>query len=327
MQFSVIIPVYNVEQYLNKCIESFEKQTYKDFEVLLIDDGSTDRSSEICDKAKERNDIFKVIHKKNGGLLSARRTGIKNARGNFIINCDSDDYLEENALEIINKIILESSADIVVYNAYIVKDNSKCLFSKPTFNDGVVEKKDFIEKLFTSYSLNSMCMKAVSYQIVDRDRNYQQFYECNFGEDILQSIPILLASNKIYYTGQALYNYRLTSGMMRKYSSNYYWSYRKVNDEIRKQMKNAGIEKYKDYADFHLLNSTYGAIIQAQFLQELPLFDWRKIREDGNFISAYNNKKARERLGKKEKLVIGLFYRRTFKALYVIIKAFQRGRK
>ena len=93
MCVSIIIPVYNVEQYLEKCLESALCQTYKDIEIILVDDGSTDRSGEMCDRCREKDDRVRVVHKENGGLASARNTGIRMATGKYITFLDSDDCL------------------------------------------------------------------------------------------------------------------------------------------------------------------------------------------------------------------------------------------
>lgn len=95
MEFSVLVPVYNVEKYLTKCLVSLEEQTFKDFEVILVDDGSNDNSGKICDKFCEDNKNMKVIHKKNEGLISARRTALEQSSGDYCVFCDSDDFLEK----------------------------------------------------------------------------------------------------------------------------------------------------------------------------------------------------------------------------------------
>lgn len=119
MKFSILVPIYNVEKFLPKCLKSIENQTYKDFEVILVDDGSQDSSGKICDiyKKNHGNNTI-VIHKKNNGLISARRTGINQAKGEYCIFCDSDDFLENYALEKINKVIEKFKADLIIYNAY-----------------------------------------------------------------------------------------------------------------------------------------------------------------------------------------------------------------
>lgn len=130
MKFSILVPVYNVEKYLPECLESIENQTYRDFEVILVDDGSNDRSGEICDQFKERTTTnTTVLHKENQGLISARRIGINNAKGEYCIFCDSDDFLETTALEELNQVIEQYDVDLIIYNANSVDESTK----KPHF--------------------------------------------------------------------------------------------------------------------------------------------------------------------------------------------------
>ena len=320
MRFSIVIPVYNVEKYLMKCIESVEKQSFQDYEVVLVDDGSTDKSGMMCDQFASSDSKIRVIHKQNGGLLSARRVGFQNALGEYVISCDSDDFLEKDALDAINNIIEECKPDLIAFNAYIINGSQKTLFCKPLFYDGIIDKDDFLEKMFSTYALNSMCMKAVKSEILDKERDYSDYYSYNFGEDILQSVPLILKACSIYYTGKALYDYRISSGMMRKYSSSYYWSYKKVNKKIRTQMKENGVKKAEYYADQHILNSTYGAIIQAQFLDKVPLEDWKKISSDSLYKKAVKNKAIRRKINIKEKIVLIFFNSRAYGILFRLLK-------
>ena len=93
---TIIVPVYNVEQYIEKCVESILRQNYKNIEIILVDDGSTDLSGDICDAYGKKDTRVKVIHKSNGGLSSARNTGLKIASGEYISYVDSDDYVQKN---------------------------------------------------------------------------------------------------------------------------------------------------------------------------------------------------------------------------------------
>lgn len=108
---SVIVPVYNVEKYLNRCVDSLINQTYKNLEIILVDDGSTDSSPRICDDYKKKYEAVKVIHKKNGGLSSARNTGIKQASGDYIGFVDSDDWVAEDTYEYLLKILLQTNSE------------------------------------------------------------------------------------------------------------------------------------------------------------------------------------------------------------------------
>lgn len=122
IKISVIIPVYNVKDYLKRCVDSAVKQTYADLDILLIDDGSTDGSGELCDALERKDDRIRVIHQKNAGLSEARNVGIRNARGAYILFLDSDDYIEQGCCEVFARILGEAAYDIVAADAYIATD-------------------------------------------------------------------------------------------------------------------------------------------------------------------------------------------------------------
>ena len=113
---SVIVPVYNVEKYLNRCVDSIINQTYSNLEIILINDGSTDTSGKICDEYKKRDNRIHVIHQKNGGLSAARNAGIVIANGNYFIFVDSDDLIHPQCIEILYKVIKNDCSDIVIGN-------------------------------------------------------------------------------------------------------------------------------------------------------------------------------------------------------------------
>lgn len=114
MKFSIIVPVYNVKEYLRECVESILSQTFSDYELLLIDDGSTDGSGKICDVYAQYNPSIKVVHRKNGGLSAARNTGIENASGDYFVFIDSDDYIKIESLQKISECIGSESYDVIV---------------------------------------------------------------------------------------------------------------------------------------------------------------------------------------------------------------------
>lgn len=134
-KISVIVPVYNVEKYLRKCVDSILSQTFTDFELLLIDDGSKDHSGEICDEYALQDDRVKVFHKENGGVSSARNLGIDVAKGEWITFVDADDYIAENLLQSLCNI--DSNVDIAFTGCTLIEGNNvseilpqKCLCSK-----------------------------------------------------------------------------------------------------------------------------------------------------------------------------------------------------
>lgn len=125
---SVIVPVYKVEKYLSKCLESILKQTYYNLQIILVDDGSPDRCGAICDNYAKRDQRIEVIHKENGGLASVRNTGLKAARGEWIAWVDSDDWIERDMIEYLIKGALQNKADIAICGRYEVYENSRYIF-------------------------------------------------------------------------------------------------------------------------------------------------------------------------------------------------------
>lgn len=133
---SVVIPVYNVKDFLEKCIESVVQQTYKNIEILLIDDGSTDGSDVICDKYCKKDNRIKVFHKKNGGLSDARNYGISKSTGKFITFIDSDDYVSDDYVEYLYELLIENKTNISACGHFILKNGK-------TLKKNIVNKKRF----------------------------------------------------------------------------------------------------------------------------------------------------------------------------------------
>lgn len=132
-QISVIIPIYNVEKYLSDCVESVLKQTYTDLEIILVDDGSQDASGQICDDYAKQDSRVQVIHKKNGGLSSARNAGIDQATGQYFFFLDSDDWIAENALELLYKEIKSTGSDLALCNMQYVDEQGKNLENQSAY--------------------------------------------------------------------------------------------------------------------------------------------------------------------------------------------------
>ena len=132
-RISIVVPIYKVEQYLDKCVNSLINQTYKEIEIILVDDGSPDRCPEMCDKYAQEDTRIKVIHKVNGGLSDARNYGLKESLGDYVLFVDSDDYIDVETCEKFISIIEDNRPDIVVGNAYRLENNKK-YFMKHTLN-------------------------------------------------------------------------------------------------------------------------------------------------------------------------------------------------
>lgn len=324
MLFSILIPVFNVEKYINQCVESLDAQTFKDFEVVLVDDGSTDKSGKICDLYMNNHSNVKVIHKENEGLISARRVGITNACGEYCIFCDSDDFLEPDALEQLSLVIKADMPDMIIYNAYSYDGTNKTPFFEHVLKKGKIENKNLIyDKLFLSYSLNGIWLKAVKRDIVDVEYDYTDFYGCNFGEDLLQTVPMIRAAQNIYYLDKCLYNYRVLAGMMHKYNPRYYWSYRKINLHIKNTLIGENIEDFNEKMAFHLIVAAYGATTQYKYAKHIKKEDLDKINMDQEFQLAMQlvlKGRYRKNLNWKQRIILFCLHQHMYFLIEKLLK-------
>lgn len=213
MLVSFIVPVYNTSKYLEKCMESLLCQKGADFEILLLDDGSTDGSGDMCDAYDESYpDRVRVIHKENEGLLLTRRRGFKEAKGDWFICVDSDDYADSRLLDSVVESIDEYNPDMVMYNySYLNNDgvisNSRLDLPDKSVYEGEYKQYIYSKKLLTD-DINNMWAKAVKRDIVDLDTDYSDCGIRNMCEDAVQVLPLFTNASKIVYLSQPLYYYR-----------------------------------------------------------------------------------------------------------------------
>ena len=145
MKFSVVVPVYKVEEYINECVDSILNQSFDDFEVILVDDGSPDNCGKICDEYAKKDERVRVIHKENGGLVSARQAGIKIARGEYIVNIDSDDYIDKDMLKNSDEIINSYSPDAIYFSMMNFKGQKRWTFDE-CIKEGFYDEKDIKDR-------------------------------------------------------------------------------------------------------------------------------------------------------------------------------------
>lgn len=207
--YSVIIPVYNSEKFLKSCIESVLRQTYRKFELILVDDGSIDKSYEILKSYKKKDDRIRIIKKINEGQLKARLDGIGVSKGDYILLLDSDDYWKENLLERVNQSILKNESDIVLFdfsvveNSRIVKDNKYFTYT----SEFVIDKFDYLRQWAKDTNLNAVWTKAFRKAIFSWKLSPKRD-SVKSGEDLLMNIPLIQNANTITYIPESLYCYR-----------------------------------------------------------------------------------------------------------------------
>ena len=206
--FSVLIPAYNVEPYISECLQSISCQSYFNFEVIIVDDGSTDRTGKICDAFAQADSRFVVFHNSNHGLIYTRRFAIARAKGDYILFVDSDDYLDTCAFETINKSIEQTHCDCVIYGLRQICNGKVIYENTESENVFLCDKHSIYKKYFITDKYNNLWRKAVRRSAFD-GRDYTQFYHLSMGEDILQSVEIVQNSNSIAFLSDILYNYRV----------------------------------------------------------------------------------------------------------------------
>lgn len=201
---SVIVPVYKAEAYLHKCVDSLLAQTMTDFEVLLIDDGSPDRSGAICDEYAAKDSRIRVFHKENGGVASARQVGIENVRGEYTIHADPDDWVEPTMLEELYAKAKKDDADMVICDYYVYTRNN-ISYNSQSVKD--LSASNIIVSLFYGILYGSLCNKLVNTKCF---KNYNIIFDksVSVGEDLLFCLNLLKTSiYKVSYLSKAYYYY------------------------------------------------------------------------------------------------------------------------
>lgn len=211
-KITIIIPVYNVENYLKEAVESAINQTYKNIEIILVDDGSKDNSGKMCDEFAKIDNRIKVIHKPNGGLSDARNAGLNIATGKYIMFLDSDDFFELDAVEVMYKEIEDKSADYVIGNYINVDENGK-KWSKPVFD---LEKfKPFklsIDDHFNSFFIMNSGVWNKIFRKEFIDKLNLKFEVGLPAEDAIFTTYCFIKSSKVYYIPNIVFNYRQREG-------------------------------------------------------------------------------------------------------------------
>lgn len=244
-EISVIVPVYNVEDKLDRCLNSIRNQTFKDFEVLLVDDGSKDGSGSICDSFARLDERFKVFHLENGGVSKARNYGIEKASSRYICFIDSDDFVQDQYLEVM-KIAMTDKCDLCICGVNYCLPQGEIIYSQERINDFCFsfcrEEIENISKVLDDRRLNYVYGKLYRKDIIVN--NNIQFYEnINLGEDTIFVMDYIKCVNKVQIIGASYYNYvKYTDGTLTTKKHEYIYSkYLFVNNYIEDTFNNLGL--------------------------------------------------------------------------------------
>ena len=215
-KITVIVPVYNVENYLEKCLDSLINQTYKNIEIIVINDGSTDNSGEICQEYAQKDNRIVYIEKENGGLSDARNVGLDKMTGSYVTFIDSDDWIEQDYIETLYKKIVEYQADIAVGNYYSYNEDEETYYFHiygDSYYEKVYDNISIFENLYESQEMKSFALisawgKLYKAKLFD----YLRFDKGKLGEDGYFNQKMYLSVNKVVYLNKGLYAYRQRSG-------------------------------------------------------------------------------------------------------------------
>lgn len=216
-EISVIVPVYKVEHYLHRCVDSILAQTFTDFELILVDDGSPDGCPAICDEYVQRDARVRVIHQRNSGVSAARNAGMDAAYGKYVMFCDSDDSVDAKWCEIMHRAIERNPEAWVVSNIWRVNENEECVAQVT---------RTQMEENFDYFQIYKMGLSAYTFNkiyVKEKIERYRfQFDEsCGFAEDVAFNVDYAEKCEDIVFINQALYFYQNNpEGIMRRFDSN-----------------------------------------------------------------------------------------------------------
>ena len=248
---SIIVPVYNIENYIRFCVESILDQTYESFELILVDDGSPDNCGRICDEYAEKDVRIKVIHKENGGLTSARNAGLSVAKGDWIMHVDGDDWIEPDMIESLIETAKATEADLV-FGDYMKYGPYAGNHKLPTWS---TDKKDSMSR-YIAYSMTTI-WGSIAKRSLYTEHSLKSPDGVSYCEDFHLIVRLCHFANKIVNVHRPFYHYRyrptsIMSNMSRKTEADEQWVYQ---DTIRFFKEQGVYEDYRKVMSWRVLKS------------------------------------------------------------------------
>jgi len=309
---SIIVPVYNVETYLKECLNTILKQTYKNIEIILVNDGSTDKSGEICEQYKEKDNRVKVIHKSNGGAADARNVGIENSTGEWITFVDGDDYISDDLVEMLLTTAIKYTADIVISNLAGVRN-----FKQEV---EINNKKIKVEELKSEEAIEEMLYQnkfdtGMPGKIFKKEFfNTYKFPVGNLYEDIAIMALLFNMAKKVIYTNYIGYMYYFRENGTTR--GNFKIEKMELIDvclDIKKFI-DKNYPKIENAARYRLLNSAFHLVLKIHEgeyeKQEKEL--WEIIKANRKYV--IKDKKVRKKT--KIAIILSFFGKRNLKIIF-----------
>ena len=275
-ELSIVVPVYNVEEYLDRCVQSIRNQTFHDFEIILVDDGSPDRCPEMCDEYARSDERIKVVHKKNGGLSSARNAGMDAATGRYIGFVDSDDTIEPDMYERMMQCIQEHHTDFVMSDYKRILADGSSFLKTIGIRGGLYQKADIVKDIYPSLIMGEnidygplLSVWHCLYNLSFLKNNKIRFdEEVRWSEDnIFSSYVGYLAESFYYLKGQALYHYYQNKGTITTSFREGAWEvYCVMNKKLRAFFENIDDYDFSRQLKIHIIYYACNCLGQASQL-------------------------------------------------------------
>ncbi|MCC8107085.1 MAG: glycosyltransferase [Clostridiales bacterium] len=269
--FSIIIPVFKIEDYIEQCVESTIRQKMSNYEVILVDDGSPDRCPEICDELQEKYNCVHVIHKENGGVSAARRDGIRVAKGEYIVCVDGDDWIAENCLSVLADDIKKTNADIVCYGTF--HDNGRDYIPfELKYRSGYYSKSDIEKEIFpiliqnerAEYFSPSVWGKAIRRELIGKYMLVDRL--ATIGEDGACVIPCVYHANSLYIEKQCFYYYRYNDRSATKGKKPFNWDWPRITAEHIENNIDIMHSDFREQLDRKITHDVFN-VTKSQFYQ------------------------------------------------------------
>ena len=323
---SIVVPIYNAEKYIGPCLESIIQQTYSHWEVLLINDGSSDASGEICEKYAQTDNRIKVFHRNNHGVSATRNYGIEHATGKYVMFIDSDDTIEKNTLSDNVAKMEASDADVLIYGCrYHILDENRTI-DKPLPEEFLGSKKEFFDKwyvpLLQMESLNPPWNKLIRREVLEKHgiRFNEAFSIC---EDMAFTVELLDKCDSVFLNKGMYYNYNIksTGSLVFKFHHNYFdalsYFFNKSMEYCQEFEENGGQKItlktiYANLAIMHLKQICN----DSGWEKEKCLARIAAICRDADLLDALDS----ARLSTKKKVVRVLIKCRLYSAIYLLYK-------
>ena len=266
-KISIIVPIYKIERYLRQCIDSILAQTFTDYELLLIDDGSPDGCPAICDEYAEKDARIRVFHKQNGGVTSARNKGLDNAKGNWIIYIDGDDWIEPTYVEELYNAAINNEADIAICGFRFVYEDGSSVIEHPTIWDD--NKQSSLNRYIAS--IWTTAWGSIQKSSLYKDNSIRSPKNITFCEDFHLIIRLCYFAKKVVSIDRPLLNYRqqpssiVHSTSFEKLQRDELTAY----TEILEFFRNQGVfEIYQKSISWRIINALRYMILEPPYFEE-----------------------------------------------------------